>query len=83
MFSFIFLRFYLCIFRQGGREGEKEGEKHQCERKTSIGCLLHVPQQGTELNPGMSPDWELNWQLFALWDNTQPTEPYQSGPICF
>ena len=27
--SFNFLkRFYLCIFRQRGREGEREGEKH-------------------------------------------------------
>ena len=27
---FFFLRFYLFIFRQKGREGEIEGEKHQC-----------------------------------------------------
>ena len=25
-----FLRFYLCIFREKGREGEREGEIHQC-----------------------------------------------------
>ena len=25
------LRFYLFIFRQKGREGEREGEKYQCE----------------------------------------------------
>ena len=26
----LFLRFYLFIFREKGREGEREGEKHQC-----------------------------------------------------
>ena len=25
-----FKRFYLFIFRERGREGEREGEKHQC-----------------------------------------------------
>ena len=30
VFSFFFLlRFYLFIFREKGREGEREGEKHQ------------------------------------------------------
>ena len=28
--SFFFLRFYLFTFRERGREGEREGEKHQC-----------------------------------------------------
>ena len=27
---FIFLRFYLFFFYRGGREGEREGNKHQC-----------------------------------------------------
>ena len=31
LFSFIFFtRFYLFIFRQLGKEGDREGEKHQC-----------------------------------------------------
>ena len=25
-----FLRFHLFVFREGGREGEREGDKHQC-----------------------------------------------------
>ena len=29
-YTFIFLRFYLFIFKEMGREGESEGEKHQC-----------------------------------------------------
>ena len=59
IFKFIlfFKRFYLFIFRQRGREGEREGEKHQCviaSRATPTGDLAH--------NPGMLPDWELNLQ---------------------
>ena len=56
-----------------GREGEREGEKHQCvvaSRTPPTGDLAH--------NPGMCPDWELNRRPLALWDNTQPTEPHQS-----
>ena len=31
-------RFYLFIFREKGREREKEGEKHLCARDIPIGC---------------------------------------------
>ena len=34
-----------------GREAEREGEKCQCARDTSIGCLLHTPNWG----PGPQP----------------------------
>ena len=30
VFKSFFKRFYLFIFREKGREGEREGEKHQC-----------------------------------------------------
>ena len=30
-------------------------------------------------NPGVCPDWELNWQHFGLQDDSQTTEPHQSG----
>ena len=64
----IFFRFYLLIFRERGREGEKEGEKHQCERKISVGCLplVHPPTGDRTHNPLMCSDWESNWQPFAL-----------------
>ena len=59
-FSF-FLRFYLFIFRQRGREGEREGEKHQCV------VASHVPPTGDlAYDPGMCPDWESNQQPFGL-----------------
>ena len=67
LFFYLFLNI-LFIFRERGREGEREGEKHQCERETSIGCLLYMPPPP---NPGMCPDQESNQQPFALWDDTQ------------
>ena len=48
-FPFILKIFYVFIFRERGREGEREGKKHQCDRETLVGCLLHAPQLGTEL----------------------------------
>ena len=33
----------LIDFRERGKEGEREGEKHQRERETSISCLSHTP----------------------------------------
>ena len=51
----IFKRLYSFIFRQRGREGEREREKHQCV------VASHVPATGDLAhNPGMGPDWELN-----------------------
>ena len=45
----------LFIFRERGREGEREGEKHRCV----VAC--HMPFSGDlACNPGMCPDWELN-----------------------
>ena len=35
--SFLFLRFHLLMFREGGGEREREGEKLQCERETLVG----------------------------------------------
>ena len=45
---FFFKRFYLFIFRERGREKEREGEKYLCERETWIGCLTYAPQPGTK-----------------------------------
>ena len=57
--TFLFLKkkkILLFIFRERGREGERKGEKHQCvvsSRPPHTGDL--------DRNPGMCPDWELNW----------------------
>ena len=70
-------RFYVCIFRERGREGESQGEKHPRSRDTSIGCLSHVPHWG----PGLCPDWELNQQPFGSQACTRSTEPHQPGHL--
>ena len=70
-FFTILKRFYLFIFRQ--REREWEGrKKHQCEKETSIGCLVHVPQPGPNLQPRQAP-WpgiKLAASRFAGWHPT-------------
>ena len=71
---FIFLRFYLFIFRERGRKGEREGEK--------CGCVLasHTTPTGDQVhNPGMCPDWELNQWPFGSQASTQSNEPHQTG----
>ena len=50
----------LFIFRQRGREGEREGEKHQCV------VASRVPHTGDlALNLGRCPEWESNQQSFG------------------
>ena len=56
-FIIIFIFKILLIFRQRGREGEREGEWYQyvvASRAPPTGYLDH--------NPGMCPNWESNWR---------------------
>ena len=73
-FLFFFLRFYLFIFGQRGREGEREGEKHQY-----VVAYFVPPTGDLARNPGMCPDWESNQRPFGLQAGTQSTEPHQQG----
>ena len=73
--SFIFkIYLFIFIFRERGREGERGGEKHQCV------CLLGALINDLACNPGMCPDWELNWQCFGLQACAPSTELHQPGP---
>ena len=77
-----FKRFYLLIFREWGKEGEREWEKYQHERETSICCFSHrSPTWDLACHPGFCPDQESNQRLFALWDDAQPTEPHWPGQL--
>ena len=71
--SFIFFwRFYLFIFRERRREGERDGEKHQCV------VVSHTPPTGDLThNPGMCPDQESNQRPFGSQAYAQSTEPHQ------
>ena len=62
------------IFKERGREGEREGEKHQCV------VTSHMPPTGDlAQNPGMCPDWESNHWPFGSRVDAQSTEPHQPG----
>ena len=54
--NLLFKKIYLFIFRERGSEGERLGEKYPCSHMPPTGDLAH--------NPGMYPDWEVNWQPF-------------------
>ena len=78
----ILKRFYLFTFRARGMEEEREGERHQCERDSSISCFSHAPNQADlTSNPSTCPDWELNPQPFSSQAGTQSTELHQPGHI--
>ena len=52
---------FIHFFRERGREGEKEAEKHECvvaSPAPPTGDLAHIP--------GMCPDWASNRQTFSL-----------------
>ena len=46
---------YVFTFRERGREGEREGEKHRYVRETSIGYLSHAPCRGPVPQPRHVP----------------------------
>ena len=69
-----FLRFYLFIFRERGREGERGEVKHQC-----VVASWAPPIGDLACNPGMCPDWESNWQHVGSQARAQSTEPHQPG----
>ena len=74
--SYLFLFFkdfiYLFIFRERGKEREREGETSMC------GYVSHAhPTGDLARNPGMGPDWESNWRPFGWQSRAQSTEPHQ------
>ena len=46
-----FINFTLFIFRERGREGEREREKYHCV----VGCLSRAPYWGPGLQPRLVP----------------------------
>ena len=66
---------YLFIFKDRGREGEREGKKHHRV------VASHMPPTGDlARNPGMCPDWESNQQPFGSQACAQSTELHHPGP---
>ena len=73
-FSFFSFLKDLFIFRERRKEGEREGEKHQC---VVASCM--PPTRDLVCNPGMCPDWESNRRLFGSQASTQSNELHQPG----
>ena len=77
---FFFLRFLKFIFRGKGREGEREGEKHQCV------VAFSTPPTGAHWGPGPQArhvPWLGIEPVTLCFSGTQSTEPHQSGLIKF
>ena len=66
----------LFIFRERGREEEREEEKYQCVVASHV-----APTGDLARNPGRCPDWESNQQPFGLQAHAQPTELHQPGQV--
>ena len=72
--NFIYFLKILFNFREREKQGEVEGEKHQC-----VVASCAPPTKDLACNPGMCPDWESNQRLFGLQAHTQSTELCQPG----
>ena len=66
------------LFRERGREGEREGEKHQCVVASCAPCTGDLA-----CTPGMCPDWESNLRPFSLQASAQSIEPHQPGLVVY
>ena len=71
-FKVYFFKDFIFIIKERRREGEREGEKHQCV------VASHTPSVGAH-NPGMCPTWESNQQLFDSQAHAQSIELHQLG----
>ena len=72
---------YSFIFRERGREGDREGEKHRCERNIHQGCLLYPDLQGPNTQPSPAPWLGMEPVTFCFAEDAQPNEPFLSELI--
>ena len=73
-FYYCFFLKILFIFRERGRQGEKEGEKHQ-----RVVASREPPNGDLACNLGMCHDWESKQRLFGSQAHTQSTGLHQRG----
>ena len=74
IFKVYFLKDFIYLFLERGREGEREGEKHQCVVTSGTPPTGHLAH-----NPGMCPDWEWNQRPLGSQACAQFVEPHQPG----
>ena len=64
------------MFRQRGRKGEREGEKHRC-----MVASCAPPTGDLARNPGKCPNWESNRQPFGSQACAQSTGPHYKSVL--
>ena len=74
LFIYLFIKYFIYLFLDGGMEEDREGEKYQC-----VVAVCMPPTGDLACNPGMFPDWESNQWPFGSQGGTQFTEPHQPG----
>ena len=79
-FQFYWFLFKKFTFRGEGRQKERERNINVWMKHWLVASCT-PPAGDLAHNPGMYPDWELNKWPFTLQNDTQSTEPHQSGPI--
>ena len=63
---------FIYLFLERVREGDREGEKHQCV------VASHAPPTGNwPTTHACTLGWEWNWRPFGLQAGAQSTEPHQ------
>ena len=82
---FFFFKTLFILFLEKGREGETEGEKHQC-----VIPFWVSPTGDLACNSGMCPDWESNHRPFGLqakcsnhWAKTARAVPQLFYPLIY
>ena len=64
------------MFRERGKEGEREGEKHQC-----VVAFCMPPTGDVASNPGVCPRLGIELATLLFTCQHSATEPHLPGPI--
>ena len=81
---FILFKYFIYLLLDRGEGREKKRERNIDVREKRPLVASHTPPTGDLAhNPGMCPDWDLNWWLFGSRAGAQSTEPHQQGQFAF
>ena len=69
----LFFKDFIYFLERVG-EGDREGKKHQCVVASHVLATVDLVH-----NPGMCPDWELNWRPFDSQAGTLPLSHTSQG----
>ena len=72
-----FLKDFIYLFLERGREGEREGEKHHC-----VVASRAPPTGDLAYNPGMCPGNRTGKLLSAAWGSVHQATPARAKQAC-